>query len=146
MFRQDGMAGINSCERFILYRKFKLVHEPEKHLDSIRQKCFRDALVRRRLGKSDINVHKNRYERNDLLAGNNYPFCAEVKEEFHLCFRFRMYDDIRTSVIKNVEPHQESIQFARLMSSKDDGTITTTAWFVFKAFELRKRAVDAVGQ
>ena len=57
-----------------------------------------------------------------------------------------MYDDIRPSVIKNVEPHQESIQFGKLMSSKDDGTIGKTAWFLFKASELRKRAVDAVGQ
>ena len=39
------MAGINSSERFIQYRKFKLVLEPEKYLDSIRQKCFRDAPV-----------------------------------------------------------------------------------------------------
>ena len=57
-----------------------------------------------------------------------------------------MYDNIRPSVMKNVGSTQDSIQFARLMSSKDDGTITKTAWFLFKAFELRKRAVDAVGQ
>ena len=146
VFRQDWMAGINSSERFIQYRQFKLVLEPEKYLDSIRQKCFRDALVRLRLGISDINVHKNRYKRNDQLALNNCPFCPEVEDEFHLCFRCHMYDDIRPSVMKNVEPHQESIQFARLMSSKDDGTIRKTAWFLFKASELRKRAVDAVGQ
>ena len=57
-----------------------------------------------------------------------------------------MYDDIRPSVMKNVEPHQESKQFVRLMSSKDDGTIRKTAWFLFKVSELRKHAVDAVGQ
>ena len=28
--REDWMAGINSSERFIQYRKFKLVLEPEK--------------------------------------------------------------------------------------------------------------------
>ena len=28
MLRQDWMAGINSSERFIQYRKFKLVLEP----------------------------------------------------------------------------------------------------------------------
>ena len=55
-----------------------------------------------------------------------------------------MFDDIRPSVMKNVEPHQESIQFARFMSSKDDGTIRKTAWFLFKASELRKRTVAAV--
>ena len=57
-----------------------------------------------------------------------------------------MYDNIRPSVMKNVGSTQDSIQFARLMSSKDDGTITKTVYFLFKAFEPRKRAVDAVGQ
>ena len=142
------MAGINSSERFTHYRKFKLVLEPEKYHDSIRQKCFRDALVRLILGitVSNINVHRNRYKRNDLPAGNNCPFCPEAEDDFLLCFRCHMYDDIRPSVMKNVEPYQESIQFSRLMSSKDDGTIRKTAWFLFKASELRKRAVDAVGQ
>ena len=84
----------------VQYRKFKLVLEPEKYLDSIRQKCFRDALVRLRLGISNINVHKNRYKRNDLLTLNNCPFCPEVEDEFHLCFRCHMYDDIRPSVMK----------------------------------------------
>ena len=73
------MAGINSSERFIQYRKFKPVLEPEKYLDSIRHKCFRDTLVRLGLGISDINVHKNRYKRNDQLALNNCPFCPEVE-------------------------------------------------------------------
>ena len=41
VFRQDWMAGINSSDRFTQYRKFKSVLEPEKYLDSIRQKCFR---------------------------------------------------------------------------------------------------------
>ena len=85
-------------------------------------------------------------KKNDQLALNNCPFCPEAEDEFHLCFRHITYDDIRPSVMKNVEPYQESIQFSRLMSSKDDGTIRKTAWFLFKASELRKRAVDTVGQ
>ena len=59
VFRQDWMAGINSSELFNQYRKFKLEREPEKYIDSIRQKCFKDALMRLRFGISDINVHKN---------------------------------------------------------------------------------------
>ena len=38
------MTGINSAERFIQNRKFKLVLEPEHYLDSIRQKCFGDRV------------------------------------------------------------------------------------------------------
>ena len=147
VFRQDWMAGINSSDRFIHYRKFKSVLEPEKYLDSIRQKCFRDALIGFRLGISDINVHKNRYKASDLPTGNGFPFCPGVEEnECHLCLKCSMYNDIRPNVMKNIEPYQESAQLARLMYSRDDGTIRKIAWYVFKAFELRKRAVDSMGQ
>ena len=147
VFRQDWMAGINSSDRFTQYRKFKSVLEPEKYLDSIRQKCFRDALIRFRLGISDINVHKNRYKASDLPTGNDCPFCLGVEEnECHLCFKCSMYNDIRPNVMKNIEPYQESAQLARLMYSRDDGTIRKIAWYMFKAFELRKRAVDSMGQ
>ena len=48
--------------------------------------------------------------------------------------------------MKNIEPYQESAQLARLVYSRDDGTIRKIAWYMFKAFESRKRAVDSMGQ
>ena len=75
------------------------------------------------------------------------PFCLGVEEnECHLCFKCSMYNDIRPNVMKNIEPHQESAQLARLKYSRDDGAIRKIAWYMFKAFELRKRAVDSMGQ
>ena len=56
-----------------------------------------------------------------------------------------MYNDIGPNVTKNIEQYQESAQLARLMYSKDVGTVRKIAWYLFKAFELRKRA-DSVGQ
>ena len=54
--------------------------------------------------------------------------------------------NIRPKVMKNIEPYQESAQLARLTNSRNDGTIRKIAWYIFKAFELRKRAVDSMGQ
>ena len=48
--------------------------------------------------------------------------------------------------MKNIEPYQESAQLAKLMYSNDDRTIRKIAWYLFKAFKLRKRAVDSVEQ
>ena len=119
----------------------------ESYLDSIQQKCFRDALIRFRLGISKINVHKNRYKASDLSTGNDCPFCPGVEEnECHLCFKCSMYNDIRPNVMKNIEPYQESAQLARLMYSRDDETIRKIAWYMFKAFELIKRAMGSMGQ
>ena len=75
VFGQDWMASINSSERFIQYRRFKLVLEPEKYLDMIRQKCFKDAFMELRLDISDAIVHKNRYKRNYLHV---YQECAQL--------------------------------------------------------------------
>ena len=125
------MAGINSSDHFTQYRKFKSVLEPENYLDSIRQKCFRDALIRFRLSISDINVHKNRYKASDLSTGNDCPFCPGIEEnECHLCIKCSMYNDIRSKVMKNIEPYQESAQLARLMYSRDDGTIRKIVVYV----------------
>ena len=49
------------------------------------------------------------------------------------------------NVTKNIELYEESAQLARLMYSKDDGTVRKIGWYLFKVFELRKRA-DSVGQ
>ena len=85
VFWQDWMAGINSIDRFTQYRKFKSVLEPDKYLDSIRQKCFRDALIRFRLGISDINVHKNRHKASDLPIGNDVLSVQQYKRTSAIC-------------------------------------------------------------
>ena len=79
------MAGINSTDRFTQYRKFKSVLEPEKYIDSIRQKRLRDALIRFRPSISDINVHKNRYKASDLPIGNDVLSVQEYKRTSAIC-------------------------------------------------------------
>ena len=58
-----------------------------------------------------------------------------------------MYNDIRPNVMKNIEPYQQSAQLARLMYSRDVGHNKKDSMvYMFKAFELRKHAVDSMGQ
>ena len=45
------------------------------YLDCIKQKYFRDCLVRIRLGISNLKVHKNRYARSDVLLDNDCQIC-----------------------------------------------------------------------
>ena len=47
--------------------------------------------------------------------------------------------------MKNIEPYQQSAQLARLMYSRDDGTIRKIAWYMMKALELRKRGCGLDG-
>ena len=87
------LAGLNASSRFDHYREFKTALNAEMYLDCIKQKCFRDCLVR----ISDwvlvisVKVHKNRYARSDVLL-NDCPFCPGMQgNELHLFFVCKKY-------------------------------------------------------
>ena len=77
---QEWAAGLNASSRFDLYREFKTALNAETYLDCIKQKCFRDCLVRIRLGISNLKVHKNRYARSEELMDNDCPFCPGMQD------------------------------------------------------------------
>lgn len=58
MNMQDWESKINSSERYSLYRYLKSDLGPEMYLDCFKQKCFRDALIRFRMGISNLKIHK----------------------------------------------------------------------------------------
>ena len=60
------------------YREFKTALNAEMYLDCAKQKSFRDCLVRVTLGISNLNVHKNRYARGDVLLGQRLPILSGI--------------------------------------------------------------------
>ena len=75
------MAGLNASSRFDHYREFKTALNEEMYLDCIKQKCFRDFLVRIRLGISNLKVQKNRYARSDVPQDKDCPLCARMQDK-----------------------------------------------------------------
>ena len=86
VYSQEWMANLRGRKRFDMYILFKTSIKYETFLDFVRVKCFRDALIRFRLGITELKAHKNRYISH--VADNNCPFCRVVEEnEYHFLFR-----------------------------------------------------------
>ena len=59
---KSGLAtAINSSERFCLYASFKSSLLTENYLDFVRIKCFRDVLIKLRMGVFPLNANRLRY-------------------------------------------------------------------------------------
>ena len=71
------LAGLNASSRFDHYREFKTALNAEIYLDCIKQKCFRDCLVRIRLGISNLKVPKNYREFKTALNAETYLDCEK---------------------------------------------------------------------
>ena len=135
---------MNESSRFVLYREFKTALNADTYLDCIKQKCFRDCLVRIRLGISNLKVDKNRNARSDVPQDNDCPFCPGMQDnELHLFFVCKKYEKIRPNMLKNIEPHHEHCQFVKLMSCQVDSVTRQMAWFLFKCFETRHKLLES---
>ena len=95
MNAQEWHGALCASDRFALYSKFKTDLYAENYLDEIRQKGFRDVLIRIRLGISNLKAHKNRYIINQHV-NNQCSVCPDSKDdELHVMFSCPAYADIR---------------------------------------------------
>ena len=68
---------------------------------------FRDALIRFRLGITELKTHKNIYILH--VADNNCPFCEAVEEnEYHFLFHCGKYETVRPEKSKYIKRHEEN--------------------------------------
>ena len=140
---QEWVVWLNASGRFDLYREFKTALNAETYTDCIKQKWFRDCLVRIRLGISNLKVHKNRYAKSEELM-DDCPLCPGMQNnELHLFFVCKKYEKIRSNMLKNTEPHHEHCQSVKLMSCHVDSVTRQIAWFLFKRFETRHRLFES---
>ena len=80
-FKQDWHNGLTTSDRFVTYRSFKTILEPERYLMGITIAKFRQTLTRFRLGINDLNIN-NRYS----TTPTNCPFCNCIESEYHFLF------------------------------------------------------------
>ena len=60
-FNEEWTTAVNSSERFCLYASFKSNLLTENYLDFVRIKCFRDVLIKLRMGVLPLNANRFRY-------------------------------------------------------------------------------------
>lgn len=99
MYLQEWNSSIVSKDIFQNYRLFKKVFESERYFDFVDKKCFRDSLVKLRLGVLPIGASCFRKtfgrDRNSLCK-----FCNVVEDENHFVLECPLYAHIRTKYIR----------------------------------------------
>ena len=96
--------------------------------------CFRDALIRFRLGITELKTHRNIYISH--VVDNNCPFCKVVEEnEYHFLFHCENYETVRPEEKKNnhIKRQKENWKFTEIRLCEEPASTKQLAWFVFKA-------------
>ena len=98
-YKQHWHTEICNNQHMVFYSSFMSQIQPERSLNN---KCFerslRNALIKLRLGVSQINCHRYKFSPNKTLL--NCPFCAtEEENEFHILFVCPIYEDLRLNTI-----------------------------------------------
>ena len=135
---QDWIEGMRNSNCYEQYRSYKMFLVPERYFADIQIKGFRDALVRFRLGVSDIATHRNRFIRNPAPGTNDCKFCpGQTENERHVLFHCSAYNDIRPLPLQ-IEGDQETNVFLMLMSAIEPQLTKQLAWFLFKCSRIRQ--------
>ena len=98
-YKQHLHTEICNNQHMMFYSSFKSQVQPERFLNN---KCFgrslRNALIKLRLGVSQINCHRYKFSPYKILL--NCPFCAtEEENEFHILFVCPIYEDLLLNTI-----------------------------------------------
>ena len=98
-YKQHWHTEICNNQHMMFYSSSKSQIQPERFLNN---KCFRrslrNALIKMRLGDSQINCHPYKFSRNKTLL--NCPFCTtEEENEFHILFFCPFYKELHINTI-----------------------------------------------
>ena len=140
-YRQGWNSKINSSEHFTFYHSFKSLIETERFLiDNSLIKPYRDALIKFRLGVSQIRSHRYKFCKSVSLM--YCPFCPNVKEdEMHILFACPLYVDIRKECIPQKYLSNCNRYVISILLSNHKYTLTV-AKFLYIAFKKRKLMLE----
>ena len=134
-FNQEWTTAINSSERFYLYASFKSNLLTENYLDFVQIKCFRDVLIKLRMGVPPLNANRLRYAHKNaskILCS----FCeTEVEDEVHFICFCPLYKELHQKYIHWYLQTEHS--FTLLMQYHKKSSSQNLAFFVFHACKKR---------
>ena len=103
IFKQDWTMALNSSERFSLYSSFKFKLLTESYFDMVQVKCFRNAVIKLRLGVLPLNANLCRYAQENTFASPKSAIplkilCSfrenEIEDELHFIYLCPLYKEL----------------------------------------------------
>lgn len=133
----DWWNAINSSDRFNVYFSFKTILCAEQYFEWVSVKCFRDALVKLRLGVLPINVNKFRFSDND-----NAKICQccnrkVVEDEYHFVCICPLYAEYRFKYFGQYWCSRD--QMLRMLYCDSQTQTASFAAYIFYAFKKRQQ-------
>ena len=139
-YDQMWESKLSSSDRYIFYRSFKRIRRLEPYLSCIDKAVFRNALLRFRLGISDLAVHRQRY--NPVELPKCCPFCNDVDaldDESHMLHVCSAFDAIRRKYIGDVNISNSPVE--TLLTSENEAVLRNLSVFLFRAFSMRRNTL-----
>ena len=134
-FKQEWTTALNSSERFSLYASFKSNLLTENYFDFVKIKCFRDALIKLRMGVLPLNANRFRYAHENALK-ILCNFCKnEIEDEIHFICFCPLYKEFRLKYIQSYLQNDHS--FTLLMQCQEKIPCQNLAAFAFHACKKR---------
>ena len=133
MYLQEWNGSITSKDIFENYRLFKTVFECEKFFDFIDKKCFRDCLIKLRLGVLPIaaSCFRRTFGRDRNILCN---LCNVVEDENHFVFDCPLYAFARARA-KYINVRH--ISFVNILRNGSTVDIRRLSIYLFVALKTR---------
>ena len=141
-FIQNWNFKMSNDVKCSFYYGFKPIIERETYLTNVNLKLYlRNVLLKFRIGVSEINSHRHKFSKNEMLR--QCPFCVRycTENETHVLFICPLYDNLRLRYFNHIEPEilNRPIIFQSFMS---------TQWYIiskylFEVFTLRKTVLSS---
>lgn len=136
MYMQEWSASVMEKDMYGNYRMFKTVFESERYFEFLDLRCFRDCLIKLRVGVLPINGSSFKRMFND--NGNfKCKWCNAIEDEFHFIHVCPHYEAIRKKYLNDVAgTYLQVLNFGYI------NAIRKLAMYIFYA--LRKRQEDTI--
>ena len=136
MYLQEWNGSIASKAIFQNYRTFKTVFESESYFNFVDKKCFRDCLVKLRLGVLPIGAScfRRSFGRNQNIL---CKLCNVLEDENHFVFDCPLYVNARSKYI-NVRCHS----YVNLLRNGSTFDIRRLSVYLFVALKIRLEFIE----
>jgi len=135
-YGQEWWAALQDSDRYSMYRQFKTHIGPELYFECVTVRCFRDVLVKFRVGVLLLNYSAQR-ARIGIRGDASCVACKSVMEsEEHFLLYCPEYNSLRDKYITKYIRGNYSFQF--LMQCTTDEKTRDLARFIFHAYKRRQ--------
>jgi len=131
MYLQEWDGSVACKDIFENYRLFKTVFGSERYFDFVERKCFRDCLVKLRLGVLPLGAS---HFRRTFAKDNNFlcTLCNVPEDENHFIFDCPLFSEVRQKYINT--RHR---CYVNILRNGSDSDIRRLSVFMFVALKVR---------